>query len=140
MFFDPEYATTQTDGIEIFACQASLEDSECAYYVRIENNSVETIQVLGKNFCITDDRGNNFYTNETGFQGELPELFPGEYFEFSALAPSSLKMGVLYGSCRVARGKNKIVQNIKIPTVTIENHQQNVLLPNTLGLGLYHFN
>lgn len=125
MFFEPEYVAAQTDGIEIFACQASLEDTECAYYLRIENNSVEKIQVLGKNFCITDEQGNNFYTDEIGFKGEIPELSPGEYFEFEAMAPSCLKLGVLYGSCRVARGKKGIVQNIKIPTLTIENHEQN---------------
>ena len=120
MSFEPEYIMTQSDGIEIMACQAVLEDADCAYYLRIENNSVEKIKLLGQNFCITDCHGNNFYKDETGFKGELPELSPGEYFEYAAKAPANLAHAVLYGSCRVTRGASQTVQNIKIPTLMFE--------------------
>ena len=124
MSFEPEYITTQTDGIEISACQALLDNTSCAYYLRIENNTFEKIQLLGKDFCITDEQGNNFYNTEIGFKGELPELNPGEYFEYAAEAPLSLKHGVLYGSCRIVREKSKAIQEVKIPTVTIETGEK----------------
>ena len=53
MDFEPEYVTTQTDDIVISACQAFLEEDEadgCGYYLRIENNSDDRIQILGKDF------------------------------------------------------------------------------------------
>ena len=90
MDFDIEYVTAQTDDIVISACQAFLEEDEadsCSYYLRIENNSDEKIQILGKDFNFTDDRGNSFCDNAPGFKGEIPELEPGEYFEFASSAP-----------------------------------------------------
>lgn len=53
------------------------------YYFCIENNSDEKITLLGKNWNITDDSGRSFCDDSDGFSGEIPELEPGEYFEFS---------------------------------------------------------
>ena len=128
MNFEPDYVTSQTDDIVISACQAFLDDDDndaaCGYYLRIENNSDDTIQILGKDFSITDDRGNNFYDNSEGFKGEIPKLEPGEYFEFASLAPLSAAQAVLYGSCKIVKEKYNQIQNIKIPAVTLISGSQ----------------
>lgn len=119
---DPEFVTAQTDDILVAACQAFIEDEEgtvCSYYMRIENNSNERIQILSKEFNFTDDRGNSFCDNGMGFKGELPELEPGEYFEFADEAPVSFAHSVLYGSCRIVKEKQNQITDIKIPAVPL---------------------
>ena len=132
MNFDNEYVTSQTDDIVISACQAYLEDEEdnaCSYYLRIENNSDEKIQILSKEFNITDDKGNSYLENGLGFNGEIPELEPGEYFEFSDSAPLNSSFAVLYGSCRIVKEKYNQVQDIKIPAVNlVGNAYQNLAI------------
>lgn len=129
MDFEPDYVTSQTDDIVISACQAFLDEEQdaslaCGYYLRIENNSDDKIQILGKDFSITDDKGNNFYDNTEGFKGEIPELEPGEYFEFETLAPLSSAQAVLYGTCKIVKEKYNQIQNIKIPAVTLVGSQK----------------
>ena len=122
MNFENEYVTAQTDDILISACQAYLEDEEdnaCSYYLRIENNSDDKIQILGKEFNITDDKGNSYLENGLGFKGEIPELEPGEYFEFSDSAPINSAFAVLYGTCRIVKEKCNQVKDIKIPAVNL---------------------
>lgn len=124
MEFESDYVTAQTGDIVISACQAFLEgagqeDNSCGYYLRIENNSDEKIQILSKNFNITDDRGNSYCESGLGFKGEIPELEPGEYFEFSNSAPLNSAFGVLYGSCRIVSEKQNQVKDIQIPAVSL---------------------
>lgn len=127
MEFDPDYVTSQTDDIVISACQAFLEDiddeNSCCYYLRIENNSDEKIQILGRDFSITDDRGNSYCDNGAGFRGEIPELEPGEYFEYADSAPLRSSHAVLYGSCRVVGEKGSRIKDIRIPAVPLTGSQ-----------------
>ncbi len=122
MNFENEYVTAQTDDIVISACQAYLEDEDdnaCSYYLRIENNSDDRIQILSKEFSIADDKGNLYLENGLGFKGEIPELEPGEYFEFSNSAPVTSSFAVLYGSCRIVKEKCNQIKDIKIPAVSL---------------------
>ena len=122
MDFETDYVTAQTDNIVISACQAFLEEDDenaCGYYLRIENNSDDRIQILGKNFDITDDRGNSYYDNTAGFKGGLPELEPGEYFEFSTSAPIFAAQAVLYGSFQIMNERQNQIKSIRIPPVSL---------------------
>ncbi len=122
MNFENEYVTSQTDDILISACQAYFDDQDdnaCSYYLRIENNSNDKIQILSKEFNITDDRGNSYLENGLGFNGEIPELEPGEYFEFSDSAPINSAYAVLYGTCRIVKEKCNQIKDIKIPAVNL---------------------
>ena len=83
------------------------------YYFCIENNSDEKITLVGKNWNITDELGNRFFDNTEGFKGEIPEIEPGEFFEFSSTAPLKAANAVFHGSCRIM--KNKVVEDIKMP-------------------------
>lgn len=125
MFEESEFVTTQTDDIVISACPVLVEE-HCAasrylwgYYLKIENNSANKIQLLGKNWNITDGLGNSFSDDSAGFKGELPELEPGEYFEFSSTAPLNSAEAVFYGSCKIAEAGKKVVREIKIPTFSL---------------------
>ena len=119
--FEPDFVTLDTDNIVISACQClgETDDGLCAYYLRIENNSPDRIQILGKDFNLTDDRGNSYLQSETGFHGEILELNPGEYFEFEDMMPISSNTAVLYGTCRIVDEGLKQVRNIKIPALEL---------------------
>ena len=125
MFEDFDFVTEKTGNITVSACPTLIESSAdeqgflWGYYLRIENNSDEKIQLLGKNWNITDDKGNNFCDNSAGFKGELPELEPGEYFEFSSTAPLNSAHAVFYGSCKILKDTKKTISEIKIPTFNL---------------------
>ncbi len=119
--FEPDFVTSKTDDIVVLACQAlESEDGQCGYYLRIENNSSDNIQILSKDLSITDDKGHHFGQTETGFNGEIPELRPGEYFEFEDCVPYNTSgLAVLYGSCRIIKEQTNQVTSIKIPTLEL---------------------
>jgi len=114
-----EIITLQTDGLLITAGSELVDRHGCefvwGYYFCIENTSDEKITLIGKDWNITDSEGNSFSDCSTGFRGEIPEIEPGEYFEFSSEAPLKSSSAVFYGSCRVLKGNKKTARNIKLP-------------------------
>ena len=112
----------QTDGITVSAGPVLTdEDSEnrymFGYYLCIENNTAKKIRLVGKDWNITDEAGRRYTDSSAGFKGELPELEPGEYFEYTSYALLKAKNAVFYGSCKVQEGN--ISKNIKIPTFSL---------------------
>lgn len=113
----------QTGNIKVFAYPELLdEDSQkrriWAYCLRIENNSDEPITLTQKKLCLTDECGNNFYDYSAGFNGELPDLQPGEYFEYEETAQTSGLSAVLYGFCSAVTSKGKKFE-INIPAMNL---------------------
>lgn len=118
MFYENDMNVNETDDVIISAGQVLVDETPqqflWGYYLCIENNSDHKITVVGKNWNITDDMGNRFCDDSAGFKGEIPELEPGECFEFTSTAPISSPNAVFYGSCKiVANGENK---EVKVPT------------------------
>lgn len=118
-----DYVTAQTGDIVVSAFQEPLEKdsvNRClwGYCLYIENNSSEKIRLLKKDFCITDNFGRNYFSGGQGFHGELPDLEPGEYFEFEDTIMLDATAAVLYGSC-VAQTANGDEIKIKLPLVQL---------------------
>ena len=90
----------------------------CAYCLRIENNSKQKIRLLSRDFCITDSMGQNHYDLTEGFNGELPDLEPGEYFEFEDTAVVDGRAAVLYGHCIAVNESDEII-TIDIPLMQL---------------------
>ena len=97
------------------------------YYLCIENNSDKKIQLVGKNWNITDEAGNSYNDSSAGFKGELPELEPGEYFEFTSEAPLNSPNAVFYGSCKVLSEGQSQIKEIRIPTFSLSVSGQKAL-------------
>lgn len=120
-----DYSTMQTGDIIVSACQELLEENESrqelwGYVLRIENNSDERIRLLAKDLCITDEKGNSRYLPSLGFNGELPDLEPGECFEFEDTAQLDGAAAVLYGYCKVLTTKGKELK-IKLPVLSLSS-------------------
>ena len=127
MLIDFDYSTTQTGDIIVSACQELLEKNETkqelwGYVLRIENNSNERIRLTSKDVCITDEKGNNRYMPSFGFNGELPDLEPGECFEFEDTA-QSYGSAVLYGYCKALTTKGKELK-IKLPVLNLSSSRK----------------
>lgn len=121
-----EISSAETGGIMVVACRECLDCDESRrslwnYVLRIENNSQQRIRLLKKDFCITDCTGRSYYEMGEGFHGELPDLEPGEYFEYEDTAVTDGQAAVLYGSCAARNEKGQLI-NIKLPLVDLSNN------------------
>ena len=130
MIEEPEFTVSQTDGIVVSACPVLVDEKPgnnfmWGYYLCIENNTDHRIQLLGKDWRITDDLGNSYRDTSAGFKGELPELEPGEYFEFTSEAPLKSANAVFYGCCKVLSEGQAKARDIKIPTFSLSNNKRN---------------
>ena len=124
MYLDEDFSTAQEGGIVISAYQELLDekaanDEFCwGYYLRIENNSDDTISLLGQNISVTDMKGRAVSVAYNGFNGETPILEPGEVFEFENYATSRTS-AVLCGSCQIASAQSKQIKNIHLPVLSL---------------------
>ena len=70
---ESEFVVSQTDGITVSACPV-LVDSVApskfmwGYYLCIENNTDQKIQLVGKDWNITDENGNCYNDSSAGFK------------------------------------------------------------------------
>ena len=132
MFNEGEFLFSQTDGIVVSACPVLIDEEKSrneerflwGYYLCIENNSSRKISLLGKNWKITDDKGNSFSDDTCGFKGEIPELEPGECFEYTSTAPIAAANAVFYGSCRIKTEGQDFAKEVKIPTFFLSADKQ----------------
>lgn len=130
MVFEQEMQVSQTEELTISAAPVLVDENATqgllwGYYLCIENNSNHKIHLLGKNWNITDDRGNRYSDESMGFKGEIPELNPGEYFEFTSTAPLESPNAVFYGSCKIRSEGQKMVREVRIPTFTLSAARDN---------------
>lgn len=133
MYCNSDFVTEQTNGIVITAYNELLDERAAdnafcwGYYLRIENNSENKISLLGHKISVTDARGCTVSVASEGFGGELPEIAPGEVFEFEDYATSKAS-AVLCGSCKIYDGTHQI-RNIRMPVMSLiaGNDEQRIL-------------
>lgn len=118
---DMDYLIAETGNITVLAYPELLDrDSQnhqiWGYCLRIENNSDELITLTQKNLRLTDEYGNDLYDCSVGFNGELPDLLPGEYFEYEQTAQTTGESSVLYGFCSAVTAKGEKLE-INIPII-----------------------
>ncbi|MBE6444568.1 MAG: ApaG domain [Alphaproteobacteria bacterium] len=121
---ESEFVVSQTDGITVSACPVLVDGFAPSgfmwgYYLCIENNTDQKIQLVGKDWNITDENGNSYNDSSVGFKGELPELEPGEYFEFTSETTLNVPNAVFYGSCKFLSEGQEKVKEIRIPTFSL---------------------
>lgn len=78
----------------------SLPDEEkyvFAYHVDLYNPSHHTVQLLTRNWLITDGNGNKQEVQGDGVVGDTPILAPGESFQYSSGAVLSTQVGSMSG-------------------------------------------
>ena len=91
-----------------------------AYYVRIENQSDNTAQLISRYWKITDSLGRTHEVKGTGVVGEQPVLKPGDSFEYSSGTPLDCPDGIMGGvySMKTENGESF---EIDIPTFSLDS-------------------
>jgi ApaG protein len=72
-----------------------------SYHVRIENGSELAVQLLSRNWHITDGRGTVHEVQGEGVVGEMPLIAPGASFDYVSGCPLDTPNGSMSGSYRL---------------------------------------
>ena len=134
MSLDSAYTqTTKLVKITVFPIylesQSSPEDNHYlwAYHVRIENLSLDTLQLKKRYWVITDAYGRRQEINGIGVVGENPTIFPGKSFEYISGTPLSTPSGIMVGQYEMEKlnGESFLVD---IPAFSLDSPHQPILL------------
>jgi len=98
-----------------------------AYRVIIENQGVETVQLLSRHWMITNARGELTEVKGPGVVGEQPVLRAGESYEYSSGAPLDTSSGMMGGAYQMETESGERF-DIEIPTFSLDRPNQGVLL------------
>ena len=72
-----------------------------AYQVRITNLGQEKVQLVSREWLITDANGETQRIQGPGVVGEQPVLAPGDSFEYTSFCPLATSVGAMQGSYRM---------------------------------------
>lgn len=89
-----------------------------SYKVRIENHSLEVLQLKARHWKITDAYGRVQEVHGAGVVGEQPVLKPGDTFEYTSGTPLSTPNGIMVGSYAMQM-PNGTVMDIAIPAFSL---------------------
>jgi ApaG protein len=88
-FYDPEHSSPEEDYYFF------------AYRVRITNLDSDTVQLVSREWFITDADGQVQQVQGPGVVGEQPVLARGESFEYTSFCPLPTAVGSMHGSYRM---------------------------------------
>jgi ApaG protein len=69
-----------------------------AYKIRISNVGEETVQLISRQWIITDQDGDVETVRGPGVVGEQPVLDPGQSFEYTSFCPLTTPIGSMHGT------------------------------------------
>ncbi|MBJ26965.1 MAG: Co2+/Mg2+ efflux protein ApaG [Rhodospirillaceae bacterium] len=120
------YETTQEIevSVEPFYLEEQSDPDEgrfvFAYHVRIQNQSVRTVQLINRFWKITDGFGRIQEVRGPGVVGEQPVLEPGEMFEYTSGCPLTTPTGIMAGTYEMET-TNGDRFNVKIPAFSLDS-------------------
>lgn len=118
----PPLYTQDTRGIRIIVRPHYLEDQSqpeqqkyvFVYFVRIENRSRRTVQLLSRRWHIQDSIGEEQEVAGTGVVGQQPTLGPGDVHEYHSFCVLKSRLGYMAGSYRFI-GRDDVLFEAEIP-------------------------
>jgi ApaG protein len=72
-----------------------------AYHIRLENEGDATVQLLARQWVITDGRGARHSVEGEGVVGEQPLIEPGASYDYVSGCPLATPTGAMEGSYRM---------------------------------------
>ena len=90
-----------------------------AYRIKIENNSADTVQLISRQWMITDALGRQQEVRGAGVVGEQPVLAPGASFSYSSGTPLHTPSGFMRGTYAM-RADNGREFDIEIPAFSLD--------------------
>lgn len=98
-----------------------------AYRVIIENQGVETVQLLSRHWMITNARGELTEVKGPGVVGEQPVLKQGDSFEYTSGVPLDTPSGMMGGAYQLESESGERI-DVEIPTFSLHRPNQDILL------------
>ena len=98
-----------------------------AYRIRIENQGLQTVQLLNRHWMITNSRGELNEVKGPGVVGEQPVLKPGESYEYTSGAPLDTPWGLMGGSYEMESESGERF-DIEIPTFSLDSPNQGTVV------------
>ena len=83
---------------EFLADRSDGETFFFAYHITISNEGTETVQLVSRQWIITDADGDVETVRGAGVVGEFPILAPGESYEYTSFCPLRTSVGTMHGS------------------------------------------
>ncbi|MDE0780584.1 MAG: Co2+/Mg2+ efflux protein ApaG [Alphaproteobacteria bacterium] len=128
--------TQKTKNISVTVTPIYLEDQSepeedhyvWAYQVKINNDSLETVQLRSRHWRITDANGLMQEVRGSGVVGEQPVLEPGESFEYTSGTPLNAPSGIMVGSYEMQTDDGDLIE-VGIPAFSLDSPHQ-VVRPN----------
>lgn len=93
------------------------------YQVRIVNRGHDTVQLIRRNWRISDKAGQSRLVSGQGVVGEQPTLKPGESFEYSSFAQLNTDSGIMAGTYEMLSDKGTF--SVAIPAFSLDTHWSN---------------
>ena len=90
-----------------------------AYRIKIENNSVDRVQLVSRHWMITDAQGRQQEVRGAGVVGEQPVLAPGASFSYSSGTPLQTSSGLMRGPYAM-RADDGREFDIEIPAFSLD--------------------
>ena len=123
--FFPHSATT--DGITVRVAVSYLpEQSEpgkgrwfWAYHIRIENGGARSVQLVSREWTISDGRGASHVVQGDGVVGEQPVIEPGGSFDYVSGCPLTTPTGAMEGQYQMvaADGSRFAIEIPRFPLI-----------------------
>jgi ApaG protein len=85
-----------------------------AYHIRIENGSHQPVQLLTRQWTITDGRGTQHSVEGEGVVGEQPMIAPGASYDYVSGCPLTTPTGAMQGSYQMI-GADGMTFEVAIP-------------------------
>ena len=96
-----------------------------SYRVRISNEGEETVQLVSREWIITDADGNVERVKGPGVVGEQPVLGPGEAFEYTSFCPLKTSVGSMHGSYQMVTATGEAFDAVIAPFTLATPHALN---------------
>ena len=89
-----------------------------AYYIDITNHGIETVQLISRNWVVTDAEQKIQRIQGKGVVGQQPHISPGETFSYNSAVILETPVGVLEGAYTFQTNKQKQF-DVAVPIITL---------------------
>ena len=87
-----------------------------SYFIKIENKSNDTVQLLTRNWKITESNNQTQYISGNGVVGQKPIVKPGEHHKYSSGCLITSTIGSMSGVYTMINFSNTSKFKVKIPS------------------------
>jgi ApaG protein len=89
------------------------------YRILIDNQGAETVQLISRQWRITDGHGRTIEVRGPGVVGKQPILHPGESFEYTSGTPLTTPGGIMVGSYQMVTNAGERFE-VAIPAFSLD--------------------